>query len=361
MTPAWKGPVKPLSAEEYFATIMDTSSPRSDLGPASKGVIKVQVGRHISNAVQLPATYPDAVLWDAGTAHLNAVAPAPALLSGLVTGLDGAPGVGYELKLTPTVDEAAKTYTERANASGKYSFASIPAGRYTLRCIGENAELQINEVLIVDKQSNVLDIAMSRRFHFSGRVQDMQGSPIENATVSASWRDSEDTSYRESARTDMYGRYDLSAPLSVVTGVHAEKPGFVENARPDGAEKYEGVLTRRNDIDFVLSEDDSGGRLAKDKGDRDALAQSAQQFVGLYTDTEASFPSELSVTAVGREYLLVYGTRSYRMAPDNLGLLYWKGATRVSFEFRSENQRYVLVERLPGEPRRETFFVRRSD
>ncbi|MBI5093506.1 MAG: carboxypeptidase regulatory-like domain-containing protein [Candidatus Hydrogenedentes bacterium] len=260
----------------YYALIRDIFNLEPPLALAAQTSVKVRVGQVLSNTITLPATYPDARAWDAGTSRLDSTPTSPVQLAGAVIGVDGSTGAGYVLKLTVKTDEAAKSYTERADTSGQYAFRSIPPGRYTLHCAHEGAELETTDIDIAEKETARLDINMERRYHFSGHVQDAQGNPVDNAKVSATWHDGDVATYRETAHSDAYGRYEVASPFSAVASVHAEKSGLTDATSPDGAEKHQGVLTGRSDIDIILAADEGRSRPGRDQQDAEPPASATQ-------------------------------------------------------------------------------------
>jgi hypothetical protein len=248
----WLGPVGPLQSGVVYTRLLDLNRFTPVIEPGKQHTVKAIVKRYESESVVVPADDRLGRAWDTATPSLAPLTVFAPILKGQVTGLDGQPGVGYEVHLSQM---NGNRFREVANAKGQYAMYNIPSGTYTLVCNtgGGKArpELTMESVKIEDRMPKTFDISLETRYHMTGRVTYKDGRISQGVDVTLVSQDSAGQSrFDDFTVTNTDGTYELGTAFDHVSyiGVNGRR---IKGAMP----KLKSGMTH---LDFVLKKNRRG-------------------------------------------------------------------------------------------------------
>jgi beta-lactamase regulating signal transducer with metallopeptidase domain len=223
----WTGPVGPLQPGQVYTRLVHLDRYTPAIEPGKQHTVKAIVKRYESPPVVIPADDVLGRAWDSATASLAPLAVLTPSLRGQVTGLNGTPGVGYEVTLTQM---NGSRITEQTDSEGHYAMYNVPSGTYMLICNtgGGKArpELAVESVKIEGNTPQTLDVSLETRHHMAGQVTYEDGRIAQGMDVTLVTQDSTGQStFDNFTTTDANGIYLLSTAFNQVSymGVHGRR------------------------------------------------------------------------------------------------------------------------------------------
>ncbi len=250
-TMKWTGPDMPLGVGKQYVYMLDPtrytwhvgSKQSRPTGPLWGQTVFARVDLRPTAPVTLVRSDPLAAGWDAVTATISPEALPKVILSGVVTGSDGRPGVGYVVSL---IEAGRPIAHETADAKGRYEFMGIRPRMCTVVAHPKGKgqpELTVRDVDFSREQPCKLDLSLRHAYRIGGRVTDPAGAPVAGYTVMSAWPAPDGKGeYLDFAVTGPDGRYTIGSPFPVA--------GFVGWGGKQVARK---VKAGREDVDFVAT------------------------------------------------------------------------------------------------------------
>lgn len=232
-----------------YTRIVDLTKYNPSVEPGDKPhVVFAKVGDVTSEPITVAGAHPMADAWDGG-GGTTAPASARSGLFAVLTGLDGKPGAGYNVRAS---NNDFKTFEVKADAEGRCLLPAASEGKWWMTVAPKETgrpflktEVDVREGTGVP---TTLNVSLERKSRFSGRVTAAGGAPAAGCVVVGVWVTAGGKDYFEDAVvTDADGRYTLGAPYPEAQYVEAAAPAAGRGPR------LRDVKAGRTDVDFVLT------------------------------------------------------------------------------------------------------------
>jgi len=223
---ALAGSFFPIPPGVQAERIVDLRGYRPPIDLAMPHKIQARFDKFTSDAVQLPAPAALGPAWDAATPKLPKIPEPRVQLTGAVTGMDGKPGLRYEVYLLGKDDAI---YREVTDVNGEYAFVNIPPGSYKL---GANPPAMGQPAMLIPGIEIEPDLPLRRDIRFTplflvaGQIYTPEGTFAAGVTIDLTVENPANGAvFQNTTTTDQFGYYGVGTPFSRVTylGVNGKR------------------------------------------------------------------------------------------------------------------------------------------